>query len=283
MRLPVPKQTPIELGEGKSLLFQESTQQSRDYPTWRLQKGSVLVVGNNELAEEGLGFDVPLLKFGDQNVFPGTARTSFNIIDGSSIIEVDYDLDFIKKLTRQGRKIKSRTIYRVEAYLGWLHREYPLLREAGDRLFGQLRHFFGIKSVFEKGVSAGNIRVVYTIPQTGSTLNISVDLSNLKRDGLTEIIIENEQGASYFDGYRDSNGMRLSGKRIGTWDEVIAERASFVDSGNHIIFTIIKVRNARLFRGREFAPGRLAWSGLNYVLPPDTTAFDYDIELGTAE
>jgi hypothetical protein len=273
----------FDLREGKSLLFRMPQQQSRDYPTCSLQKGAVLVAGSQELAEEGLGFGVPLLKFGDTDVFPGSAVTSVNALPSGSSITVDYDLNFVKRLTRRGRKIESRTLYRLESYFGRLHRDYPWLRESGGRLFDNMRQIFGIKSVFEKSVSVGNIRVVYSVPQTGTPIHVAVDLSGVKRNGLTEVIISNEQGASHFVDYRDAEGSQLSGKRIGTWDEVIAEWASFIDSGNKIMSTVRQVNNAKLFRGREFTPGVLAWAGLNYVLSPDATVFDYDIELGIVE
>ena len=280
MTISSPKIAKIELGGERSLLFKVPIQQSGDYPTCRLQKGAVLVAGNQELVEEGLGFGVPLLKFGDREVFPGGANTSFDVPQKGTSIVVDYDLNVVKRLTRRGRKIESRTIYRLEAFFGRLHRDIPWLRDSGGRLFDYIRHFFGIKSVFEKDVSVGNIRVVYSVPPLGTPIHIAVNLSEVKRKGLTEIIISNEQGASYFVDYREPERARLSGKGIGTWDEVNSEWAAFVDSGNNIVFTVKKINNARLFRGREFTPGVLALSGLNYVLPPDATVFDYDIELG---
>lgn len=99
---------------------------------------------------------------------------------------------------------------------------------------------------------------------------------------MTEIIIANEQGASHFDCYRDSDGVTLRGKRIGTWDEVTAQSASLVDSSNKIAFTIRKMGNSRISRGREIEAHRLAWSGLNYVLPLQISYFTYDVKLSEA-
>ena len=45
----------------------------------------------------------------------------------------------------------------------------------------------------------------------------------------------------------------------------------------------MKVKGARMFRGRELVEGRLAWSGLTYVLPEDNINFSYDIGIGTLE
>ena len=44
------------------------------YPTARLQKGFLLFQDGQELAEEGVGFGVPVLKRGIQTIFPGQCR-----------------------------------------------------------------------------------------------------------------------------------------------------------------------------------------------------------------
>ena len=90
----------------------------------------------------------------------------------------------------------------------------------------------------------------------------------------------NELGANHFDRYRDSNGLFLKGNAIGTWDEIFADEASFIDSCDNIAFTLKQVKGARMFRGRELVEGRLAWSGLAYRLPRDIINFAYDIRIG---
>ena len=56
--------------------------------------------------------------------------------------------------------------------------------------------------------------------------------------------------------------------------------ASFVDPSDGLMFSLKRVDGARMFRGRELVAGCLAWSGLAYVLPPETKEFAYSIELG---
>ena len=87
-------------------------------------------------------------------------------------------------------------------------------------------------------------------------------------ESLTEVIVMNEQGAHFFDQYRDSSGARLSGKEIGCWDEVTAEEASFASSTHRVAFNLPQVPGARLFRGRELIGSRLAWAGFGYSFPP---------------
>ena len=77
----------IELGGGLSLRIADAAADTRakgtsaatraagtSYPTRRLQKGLLLYAGEQELAEEGVGLGVPILKRGAQTVFPGSVR-----------------------------------------------------------------------------------------------------------------------------------------------------------------------------------------------------------------
>ena len=112
------------------------------------------------------------------------------------------------------------------------------------------------------------------------TIHAGVDIRNVNKERCTEVNIMNELGANHFDRYRDSNGLFLKGNAIGTWDEIFADEASFIDSCDNIAFTLNAKKGARMFRGRELVEGRLAWSGLAYRLPGDIINFDYDIRIG---
>jgi len=46
---------------------------NENYPSCRIQKGLILVHDNKDLSEEGVGFGVPVLKFGQKTIFPGYA------------------------------------------------------------------------------------------------------------------------------------------------------------------------------------------------------------------
>ncbi len=75
-------------------------------------------------------------------------------------------------------------------------------------------------------------------------------------------------------------GCVLKGNEIGSWDEIHADEATFQDPADGLSFTLKKVDGARMFRGRELVPGRLAWSGLAYVLPPQRDELAYSITIG---
>jgi len=139
-----------------------------------------------------------------------------------------------------------------------------------------LRRALLLEDVFEEIPSAGMVRAVYTI----EGCSIHVNLQIQRREGGTEVIVMNEQGANYFDLYYDSDGVRLQGKEIGSWDETFADEASFVNSQHRIAFTLAKTQGARMFRGRELATERLAWAGLAYVLPGNAGDFAYTLRIG---
>ena len=134
-----------------------------------------------------------------------------------------------------------------------------------------------MKDAFYRISSPGSVRAAYRI--TGSKIDVNIKFPLI--DGCTEKIVLNELGANWFDAYEDSDGLILKGNDIGSWDEVYAEYAAFYDHADGLSFTLKKVEGARMFRGRELVPGRLAWSGLAYVLPPHRDEFTYSITIGS--
>jgi hypothetical protein len=248
-----------------------------DYASCRIQKGLLLALGDIDLAEEGTGFGVPVLKFGHEAIFPGSARINSSTDKDKTSFAVDYDLNLAERMAVKGRKINSRTFYRIKELLSSLHREYPCFRKILMHASSTARRAFGIVTRFEKVPSCGIVHVLYTI--RSGNIHISVDTSRVKKNNCTGIMLMNEQGANYFDKYCDSSGLSLKGKAIGTWDEAFVDWASFVDASHKLEFTLQKVAGARIFRGRELVPGRLAWSGLAYSIPPDTPNFSYIIRM----
>ena len=248
-----------------------------DYASCRIQKGLSLSFGDIDLAEEGTGFGVPVLKFGHKAIFPGCARITKNIEKDKTSLTIDYDLNLWERMAVKGKKINSRTFYEMKGFLSSLHRECPHLRKILTHASSIARRTFGIVTRFEEIPSRGIVQVLYII--RAGNIHISVDTSRVKKYNCTGIMLMNEQGANYFDKYRDSSGLSLKGNAIGTWDETFADEASFEDTSHRLEFTLQKVAGARLFRGRELVPGRLAWSGLAYSIPPDTPNFSYNIRM----
>jgi hypothetical protein len=84
-----------------------------------------------------------------------------------------------------------------------------------------------------------------------------------------EIVLPNEQGASTFRSYRDEGGMLID-ESIGAWKEIHYDKASLMDI-RYLSFSIEKPIDARLYRGRESAKGKLSWSGLELLFNGKTT------------
>ncbi|MHB8086033.1 MAG: hypothetical protein ACYDHZ_09415 [Dehalococcoidia bacterium] len=263
-----------------SIFFDSTPNRLNNYAADRIQKGLVLDCGEKELVEEGTGFGVPVLKFGSEAFFPGAARLCC-YKDGEPVqLTVEYDLNLVHRMSSHNKLIDTSTFYSAKEFFSWLHRKYPPLRSPLATGADAIKCIAGLQSRFEVIPTVATINTVYFVYPDGLIL-VTLDLSGLPKNRRAEVIICNEMGANYFDGYEDSNGIILSGKAIGTWDEMQTARGSLTDSCHGIKFTVPRVKGARLFRGRELVPGRLAWSGLNYVLTQVPRVFTYEIKVGT--
>lgn len=270
VRIPISGEISLLIGSGAG-----------DYPSSRIQKGPVLIYKNKDLSEEGVGFGVPVLKFGHEAVFPGSKRVTAVRNRDTVVIKVGYDLNLVERTAISNKKIDSRAFYKIKEWLHGLHREHSGLRGILMPAFKTVSRACGVETRFDEVISAGSVRVTYTIDLEG-TISIGVDTSGVEKSGCSEVIILNEQGATCFDRYCDSNGLSLTGEAIGTWDETSADEASFVNSRDGIEFTLKGIEGSRMLRGREFAESRLSWSGLAYVLPPHAVHFEYCIRVGSA-
>lgn len=262
-----------------SLYIKESGMGRPDYPTCRLQKGLLLAFRDKDISGEGIGFGVPILKSGNKTFFPGSARITTLRESEMVSVTVDYDLNLVEKKALKGKNIEYRYFYAITENLSRLHRSYPRIRKMLMHGSNFLRRFFGFETLFEKIDTHGIVGVRYEIHKEEGIIQINVDASGIEKKDYTEIMVMNELGASHFNEYHDSTGLILKGDAIGTWDETFADEASFIDTIHSIVFTLGKVAGARMFRGREFVPGRLAWAGLAYSLPPCTDNFDYNIRI----
>ncbi|MDZ4230429.1 MAG: hypothetical protein U1B77_01270, partial [Dehalococcoidales bacterium] len=228
----------IRLRNNLSLLFIKPGPEPGEYPSCRVQKGLVIASNGRELVEEGVGLGLPIVKFGLETVFPGDASLSMKQ-DGKRIVTtVSYNLNLIRRTSlRWGGVIGSPRFYEVEEFLSGLHRQHPLLRNALTWTSYPVKLLCGMTTAFQENDSAGPISVIYDADIGQGIIHISVDLKGLTRRGCTEVIIANEQGANRFDLYRDSDGITLRGKGIGTWDEAVAHSASLADSRDGISFS----------------------------------------------
>jgi hypothetical protein len=249
-----------------------------EFPASRIQRGLVLERGSLDLSEEGVGFGVPVIKRGLQAIFPGSWRLSEKWDEELCLINADFEMNLVARMARKGKEISSGLFYLMWENFSRIHREYPQFRKCMSISSRIMKKKLDLREVFSLEPTLGFVRASYLI----SNSNIDIEFNFPKIHDCTELIILNEQGANWFDAYQDSDGLILKGERIGSWDQIGADYASFVDAADGIIFTLKKVNGAKLFRGRELEAGSLAWAGLTYVLPSWTEKFAYSIELSRA-
>jgi hypothetical protein len=252
-----------------------------DYPSSKLQKGLILIANDQELAEEGVGFGVPVLKQGVRTIFAGEIDLTW-LNDGSQkVITAVFLMNLEERLVSEGRgKIRSESLYQVKNHLADLYRRVPLLRSPLTSLSNLLRSSFGWRTVYEDTRRDLAVKVNYSIDFSTRIITVAMDTTGAPLGDMTEVILMNEQGAHYFDTYSDVSGLLLQGDEIGGWDLVTSENASFLSRTQRLAFTLQQIDGACLYRGRELVDSRLAWSGFGYSLHPSKRHFIYPLRVG---
>jgi hypothetical protein len=272
--------TSFQLLDSLSLRITDQAADVGPYPTKRLQKGLLLADGEHDLAEEGVGFGVPVLKKGGQTVFPGGLELVWERSGAAWEVRAVFVMNLVERLARRGGgRLRSEPLYAVKDSLAALHRRSPALRGLLTATSTGLRRAFGWQTTYEETELVGTIAVTCMIYGEKGRLAVAVDLTGLDRDGLTEVVVMNEQGARSFDRYRDSDGTALAGSRIGAWHEVRGAEACFVSRAHGVSFSLQQAEGAQLYRGRELIGSRLAWSGFGYALAPTRERFEYDVAI----
>jgi hypothetical protein len=254
-----------------------------EFPTARLQKGLLLLQEGRDLAEEGVGFGVPVLKRGALTIFPGGVQLADRRDGPSQVITATFQMNLVERLAgTEGQGPSCRSFYTVRDLLAALHRRLPLLRGLLTAISNAVRRTRGWVTTFEEIETCATLAVTYTIDGDGGRIRVAVDVTGLPERDITEVVVMNELGARHFDLYLDSGGARLRGREIGTWNEVSAARACFAGTASRVAFCVGQVADAKLYRGRELVGSRLAWSGFGYSLRPTKESFAYEVRIVTA-
>lgn len=278
----------VPLSGGLALAIVDRASGGQDYPTRRLQKGLLLLADGRELAEEGVGFGVPVLKRGIQTIFPGGLKLAQRRSGLVWEVTAAFEMNLVERLARPGSaSLGSRSLYAAKDSLAALHRRFPVLRGPLTATSNALRRSFGWVTTFEETHSVATLQLTYTVhggegsreASREGSVAVAVDLSGLPDEGVSEVVVMNEQGARHFDRYVDVEGTTLLGGEIGTWDEVTASRAAFESAAQGVAFSLGQVAGARLHRGRELIGSRVAWSGFGYSLPATLGRFAYDLRI----
>ncbi len=244
--------------------------------TASIQKGLVLMLDNQELIEEGVGFGLPIAKYVDKTYFSSSAEISIEKTASCCKLKKTYTLDLISKKLWQKQTIDDRIYSKwrktfAKSYLS--HKELsPLFNKIME-----LRAVAKIKTEFVKVNPRGKIIVNYEIQP--ATIKVKVDFSHLTLNNCQELLVLNEQGSTIFGEYFDSNNLKLVDSKIGGWDVVTAKHASLFSAKKQVSFSLQRTSRATLFRGYEKTKTRFAWAGLSYSMQPTNGTFDYAIEL----
>ncbi len=240
-----------------------------------MQKGLVLVFDSSELIEEGAGFGVPIARYSNTTFFSKAATVYVEEQgENSAVITKVFLLDSISKKRVHGASINDG-LYSV------FHKtfEKAYLRGNMRLLFDWVMRFrrtLGVETYFASVTPKGKVTVRYhCFPDY---IKVHVDFSYVDMTSCQEILILNEQGATFFKKYRGGNEV-LYDKKIGAWTRVNADHADFSDLREHTSFSLEKRDDANLYRGWEQVEGRFSWAGMTYALSPKTLFFNYTIRL----
>jgi hypothetical protein len=271
----------IPIFQDFSLSISDCSSDSDVYPTERLQKGLLLRCRDLDMAEEAVGFGVPVLKRGLQAYFPGDVELGVRRTGTTQMVSAIYNINLVEKIGRPGKdSVDNKLIYGIKNILAAVIRQFRPARGIMTSLSSSVRKLFNLKTSYERVQTSTLVKITYVIDEQKGVLDIEVDFDDLSRLGFTEAIIMNEQGAHIFDQYFDSSGVKLSGEQIGLWDEVTADEAGFSSSAHGLAFSLNRLPGTRLFRGRERIDSRLAWSGFGYSIPASVRSFKCTVRIG---
>jgi hypothetical protein len=248
--------------------------------TAQLQKGLVLALNGEELAEEGVGIGVPVAIFKDDTYFSTSGELSAHSAGGETIVK-RFILDSVSRKSWKIRALVNNPLYRrlTRAFVH-LYRDYATTRKALLTLI-RLRNRAGVRTVYTKRDPRGQVEVEYRVKE--DTLYVSARFSGLDKRNLRKIVVLNEQGSSFFRKFHDSNGSILIDDQIGAWEPVATEWACLSDPDDRLGFCLRRLGGCRLFVGREQLKGHLAWSGLAYEVPSDVDSLSYMIKILTGD
>lgn len=252
----------------------------RAYPTARLQKGLLLFDGTHDLAEEGVGFGVPVLKRGAQALFAGSADVEVRDDGDRCAIRILYRLDLVERLAASGGgTVTPRALYAAKEALAAVHRRVPTARGVLTAASTALRRGFGWETIYVPSGPAVEIPVTCVLDRERGEVRVDAGLAGLPPD-VTEVALMNEQGARAFDRYEEAAGVVLLGGAIGSWDEVTSSGARFVSTSSGVAFSVGHAEGATLRRGRELVGDRLAWAGFALLAPAGRSSLSYELRVG---
>jgi hypothetical protein len=245
--------------------------------TAALQKGLVLLFDDKELIEEGVGFGVPIVKYDDKTFFPGAARVSMKETGSEVTLTKIYKLNTVSLKKFGSATYINDTLYSpLRKTFQTLYLKHKKLTPLFNKIM-ELREIANVNTEFIEVKPRGEVTVSYQCRL--NEIIVHVDFSKIALKQCSEILVLNEQGASFFPSYLDSKGLSLVGQGIGAWDAVLAKKSTLRSVNGKLSFQLQNMEGARLFRGFEHTKKRFSWVGLSYSMHPHNGTFDYSMKL----
>ncbi len=241
-----------------------------------LQKGLVLLCNESYIVGEGTGFGLPIAKYSDETVFPGSALLYVRKQGNAVEVQKTFFMNLIARDGFQNLKLENQKIRMLIDYTSALCQKHKHIAKS-ILTVKPILYKFGVKSSFIQSQPRGAVTVTYILDQ--KRILIKLDFNQLEPVGLKKVFVLNEQSAHFFRTYLDSDGAKLVDEEIGIWNNVTAKTAKITDEKEKIGFSLKNLKGANLRRGRELMEGSLDWIGLDYELEPEHRHFEYEIEL----
>ena len=243
-----------------------------------LQKGLIFTYDRTEKVGEGTGFGFPVLIYPKETYFSSWAEVWMKKTSGSIKIKKEFIMDRIARNKFGNARLENQQARTVIRFLTDLYQKNKRFRFLAVK---EIILNMGVQSTFVKTVSIGKLPVTYEI--TNCAVNVKVDFRQLRKKHPRKIFVLNEQSASFFRRYADSQGSVLVDGQIGAWDTIDADWACLTDLKGRVGFRLWNVDGCVFRRGRETMKNCLDWSGLDYDVDPNSKVFEYRIDLLGAE
>jgi hypothetical protein len=233
-----------------------------------------------ELVEEGAGFGVPIAMYADCTFFSSTAQVyQRKQADKSVVVSKVFLLDTVSRKQVHGAFVNDDFYSLLHKTFEKAYLSRGRVRPVFDWIM-RLRKTLGVQTRFVKVAPRGKVAVTFHCHP--NFVNVFADFSALDKAQCREILLLNEQGATFFQSHSDSNGIKLQDRQIGAWAKVTAKRAAFSDVAGRLSFSLENLNGAMLYRGREYVKDRFSWAGMTYALNPKALNFSYEIKIRRA-
>ncbi|MFW9850393.1 MAG: hypothetical protein ACFFF4_14770 [Candidatus Thorarchaeota archaeon] len=250
-----------------------------------LHKGLIPVKreGQISLAEEGLGFGLPILRYKRDFYFPGSGQSPVNGLIVNDSAWKCYKFNLIERSKKNQQDEVGSFSWVIPRLYHRLY-EFPFLRKfltlGRDKRQQVIKRNVEIQTTFHQVKSRGEACTSYTFNKNRNKITLKVELKNMVMNGLQHIYIMNELGGVIFDTYYDSLGNHLEGANIGEWNIISAKWGVLYSEKLDLGFKVHVPSDTVAFRGREVIGNIICWSGIALRIQPDRPIVQYDIEFG---